>query len=284
MPRRVMLYVPGNTPAMVQNADVFGSDAIIFDLEDSVPPQEKDAARLLVKQALLNLSYQDTETVVRINAVQSEFFQKDLEGILPAGPNALVLPKTEGGEDIRELESRILKILGREKYNRSNIEIIPLIESALGLINVVDIVRSSERITAVQFGAEDFTANIGAQRTLQGTEILFARSQLVTACASRMIQAIDTPFTEVDNEEGLREDALLARTMGFDGKTVISPRHVSIVKQIFSPSAAEVEFARRVVSAFEEAEKSGKGALSVDGKMIDAPIVKRAKNILESSI
>ena len=180
MRRRVMLYVPGNTPAMVQNATVFGSDSIIFDLEDSIPLEEKDAARILVKNALQSLEYPDTETVVRINALQSEHFQKDLEMILPAGPHAIVLPKTERGADILELESRIRQILGKDHYQKANIEIIPLIESALGLINIVEIVNSSENITAAQFGAEDFSKNIGARRTKKGMEILFARSQVET--------------------------------------------------------------------------------------------------------
>jgi len=279
MLRRSMLFVPGNVPAMIQNADVFGSDSIIFDLEDSVPTDEKDAARILVKNALAAINYK-VERVVRVNAIQTIYFNKDVETIVPSKPNAIMLPKTEKKDDILLLEKRLSEIEGKENINQK-IEIISLIETSLGVENVFQIVNSSDRITAVLFGAEDYTANIGAYRTKEGIEVLYARSRVVGACASSMAQAIDTPFITLNDEEGLRKDSVFAKKLGFAGKAVISPGHVGIVNETFSPTLEEIEFAKRVIIAVKESHQTGRGAITVDGRMVDTPIVIRAKRILE---
>lgn len=273
--RTTMLFVPGNNPAMVQNAGILGADSIIFDLEDAVSPEEKDAARILVRNALMSVDYGNCEKTVRINSVESPGWKDDIREIAKGRLDAIVLPKAEKVEMVKEVETILDQAGGHDTA------IIPLIETAGGIERVFDILCCSSRIKEVIFGAEDYTASIGAKRTKEGAEILYGRCRIVNAAAAAGVDAIDTPFTDVDDIEGLKEDALFARSMGFKGKALISPRHCSIVKEIFAPTKEEIEYALKVIEAITEAEKQGKGAISLQGKMIDAPIVARARRVLE---
>ena len=259
--RRSMLFLPGNNPAMMLGGPYLGADSIIFDLEDAVSPTEKDAARILVRNALGALEFGQVEVVVRINALDTDLWERD-------------------GEMIERLAHKLDELESRYGIEEP-IGILPLIETALGLENSFAIARASGRVQALFLGAEDLTADLGAIRSSEGEEILYARCRLITAARAAGIEAIDTPFPGVDEIEALRRDAARARSLGFSGKAVISPRHIEIVNRAFSPSEAEIEYAYEVMEAIEEAKRQGKGAISLRGKMIDAPIVERARRVLE---
>ncbi len=273
-----MLFVPGNNPSMVQNAGILGADTIIFDLEDAVAQTEKDSGRFLLKNALSQLKYPQCDITVRINAVDTPFWQDDLRSLVGSGIDGLVIPKVEKAEDINLIE-QFIEALSPD----SQLYFIPLIETAKGVEEVYAILQASDRIEAVFFGAEDYTANTGAKRTKEGNEIYYARSRIVNAAAACMVDAIDTPFTDVDDLDGLEKDTLFAKQLGFSGKAVISPRHCSLIKRVFFPSIDEIEYAKRVLDVVVEADKAGKGVISLDGKMIDKPIVMRAHRVLRTA-
>jgi citrate lyase subunit beta/citryl-CoA lyase len=272
-----MIFVPGNNPAMVQNAGILGADAIIFDLEDAVSQEEKDAARILVRNALTDVDYGRCMKTVRINSVDHPCWIEDIAEMAKAKPDAIVLPKAQRVEDINMVQ----QALEQHEHETGEIGIIPLIETAEGVERVFDILCCSPRIKAVIFGAEDYTADIGATRTKEGAEIMYARCRILNAAAAAGVEAIDTPFTDVDDLDGLRADVMLAKSLGFAGKALISPRHCKTVKEIFAPTDEEIEYALRVIRTIREAEAGGKGVVSLDGKMIDAPIVLRAKKVLQ---
>ena len=280
--RRTMLFLPGNSPNMIINGGNLGADAVIFDLEDAVSPDEKDAARILVQNALKDLRFPGCEIIIRINSLDTPYWEADLEALLPLGPDMIMPPKVSGPEYIQTLCAKIDSIeqkSGRGKKTR----LIPLIETVLGLENSFLIARSSDRIAAMFLGAEDFTADLRAPRTKGGAEIAYARGRIVCAARAAGLEVMDTPFTDVNDMEGLREDAEFARSLGFSGKAVISPRHVDIVNEVFSPGDAEIEYALQVFRAIKTAKEQGKGAVSLNGKMIDAPIVERARTVLNAA-
>lgn len=279
--RRSLLFVPGNSPGMLLNAAVFGADSVIYDLEDAVPPSEKDAARILVRNTLQALVPRRVERIVRINSLQTPFWKEDLRQVIPAQPDAVMLPKTQGEGDIREVESCLAEIEQKEGLKPGGCKIIPLIETALGVEQAFAIARTGARVAALLLGAEDLTADLGARRTKKGDEIFYSRSRVVVAARAAGIMAIDTPFTDVNDDEGLVKDAILAKELGFNGKAVISPRHIEHVNRVFNPSQEEIVYATRVIEASEKAAREGKGVVSLDGRMIDAPIVSRARQVLE---
>lgn len=276
-----MLFIPGNNPSMILNGDIFGSDSIIYDLEDAVSPGEKDSARILVRNILSRGRFSNAERVIRINSLNTEFWKKDLDEVLPVGIDAILLPKAESKEDIYVVESYIKEVGERLNIDISKVSIIPLIESALGVENAFEIGQASKIISALFLGAEDLTASLGAKRTKKGDEIFYSRSRLVVAGRAAGVDIIDTPFTDVNDDEGLKIDAKFAKDLGFTGKSVISPRHIDIVNEVFTPSIEDYEYAKRVLYTIERAEKEGKGVVALDGKMIDAPIVNRAKQVID---
>jgi citrate lyase subunit beta/citryl-CoA lyase len=276
-----MLFLPGNSPNMLINGGNLGADSIIFDLEDAVSPDEKDAARILVRHALGSLKF-NREIIIRINGLDTEYWQQDLEALIPAGPDIIMPAKVSEPAAIQTLCAAIEE-LERKSGGRKKTGIMPLIETVLGLENAFAIAKSSDRVQALFLGAEDFTADLRAPRTKGGAEIAYARGRIVCAARAAGLDVMDTPFTDVNDMEGLREDAALARSLGFSGKAVISPRHVDIVNQVFSPGEAEIEYALRVFEVIKIAREQGKGAVSLDGKMIDAPIVERAKTVLQTA-
>lgn len=281
--RRTMLFLPGNSPNMVINGGVLGADSIIFDLEDAVSPDEKDGARILVRNVLRAGRFPDCEIIVRINGLDTPYWEEDVEAITPLKPDLLMPTKVSGGDYIKKLSEKMAEVERTHGLQEGGVGLIPLLETTLGIENAFHIAVSDPRVKALYLGAEDLTADLRCKRTKKGDEIFYSRSRLVCAARAAEIDAYDTPFTEIDDMEGLEADARLAKSLGFTGKAVISPRHVECVNRVFSPSRAEIEHARSVFEALEEAKRMGKGAASLKGKMIDAPIAARARQVLEAA-
>lgn len=275
--RRSLLFIPGNHPGMLQNGGVFEADSLILDLEDAVAPAEKDAARRLVGMALRHADHGSSEKVVRINPLDTHGAE-DIAAIVPCRPDTILLPKVQSAAEIHEA---VALIAAAETAGQPPVQIIALIETPRGLANALAIAEAHERVVALAFGAEDYTAGLGAMRSQEGEEILTARALLVNAAAAAGIDAIDTPFTDASDDAGLAEDSAKARRLGFKGKLAINPRQVDVIHQTFQPSPGEIAWAERVLVAIENAKAQGSGVIAVDGKMIDAPIVNRANRTLE---
>jgi citrate lyase subunit beta/citryl-CoA lyase len=279
--RRSRLYLPGDQPKLFINAGIHKGDGLILDLEDSVSPANKDSARILVRNALRSVDFMGAERMVRIN--QLPMGLEDLAEIIPQKPHLILVPKVENPDQICEIDQRIDSILAQDK-SAQNVYLMPILESALGIINAYPIAKSSERIVALAIGLEDYTADIGTQRTNEGKESYFARSMLINAARAAGIQAIDTVFSDVSDMDGLRESVIEAKSLGFDGKGCIHPRQIAVIHEAFAPSTEEIEKAKRIVKAFDEAEKNGKGVVSLGTKMIDPPVVKRAVKTIELAV
>ncbi|MCD6532251.1 HpcH/HpaI aldolase/citrate lyase family protein [bacterium] len=271
--------MPGNNPYLSQNAFLFGADCIILDLEDSVPPAEKFATRILVREILKNVDFADTEKTVRINPISSPYGRADLEEIIPALPDGIFIPKAETADDVRVVDEIVQEIKAKHGIDKE-IYYMPIIESARGVWNAYEIASASPRVVMVAFGAEDFTRDIGAQRTREGREQFVARSMVVLGAKAAGVQASDTVWSDIDDVEGLRASAQEARELGFDGKGAIHPSQVKVINEVFSPTPEEIEYARKVVAAFEEAQKRGSAVVALGRKMIDPPVVARAQRIL----
>jgi citrate lyase subunit beta/citryl-CoA lyase len=261
--RRTMLYVPGNNPGMIRDAHIYGSDSIMFDLEDSISIKEKDAARMLVYQSLKALDYGSTEVIVRVNDLNSPFGREDFEAIVRARPDGIRIPKTETPEDVQKADELITRIESRIGLEQGTIKLIAAIESALGVINAYRISTASKRLTGIAIGAEDFVTDIKTSRSADGIELLAARGQILLAARAAGIDALDTVFSDVNDEEGFIREVKLVKQMGFDGKSIINPRQIDIVHRIYTPSAEEVERAARIMEAIREAEKKGFGTAGI---------------------
>ena len=275
--RRSMLFLPGNNPNMLINGNCLGADAVIFDLEDAVSPAEKDAARILVRNTLKYLDFSECERIVRINSIDTPYWQADIAALAPYKPDIILLPKTSSAADVQEADD-ILRQWEHDLGMADNtIGLMPLIETALGVENAFSIATAAKRVRALFLGAEDLTADLQCKRTKEGKEIFYARTRLVMAARAAGVEVYDTPFTDVNDDEGIVEDATFARSLGFSGKAAISPRHVAPINQAFSPTLEDVRYAYEVMDAIALAKQQGKGAISLRGKMIDAPIVTRAQ-------
>ncbi len=279
--RRSRLYLPGNEPKFFVNAGLHKPDGIILDLEDSVAPAEKDSARLLVRNSLRAVNFYGTERMVRINQLPRGL--TDLRFIVPHNVHVILIPKCETAEQIKNVEREVEFL--KESFNvKNDIFFMPIIESALGVENAYQIASASDKNCALAVGLEDYTADIGAERTLKGSESFMARSKVVNAAKAAGIQAIDTVFSDVTDMEGLEESVKEAKSLGFEGKGCIHPRQIDVVHKAFAPTDAEIEKAKRIVLAFEEAESKGLGVVSIGSKMIDAPVVKRAQRIIKLAL
>lgn len=278
--RRSMLFLPGNNPNMIINASCLGADAVIFDLEDAVAPAEKDAARILVRNTLRYTDLSGCDVVVRINSVDTDYWKSDLDLIIPECPNVILLPKSTTPDDVLMADAYMSEVEKKSGLKNGAVALMPLIETALGVENAYAIASASDRVCALFLGAEDLTADLRCKRTKEGREIEYARQRLVVAARAAGVDVYDTPFTDVNDDEGIIVDATLAKSLGFTGKASISPRHVEVINQIFSPTLAEIEYAYEVLDAIALAKKHGKGAVSLYGKMIDAPIVARAEQTI----
>lgn len=279
--RRSMLFLPGNTPNMIINGDALGADCVILDLEDAVSPDEKDAARLLVRSAMMNMGFKGCEVTVRINSIDTDYWMDDLDAIVPLKPDLIMPPKSSCADDIRKIDEYITRIEERCGIENGTIKLIPLIETALGVENAFNIATASRRVAALFLGGEDLTADLRCKRTKGGNEINYARTRLVCAARAAGIDVYDTPFTDVNDDEGIVADAEYAKSLGFSGKSAIAPRHVRAINEVFSPSLKDIEYAKLVFEAIRLGKEQGKGAVSLRGKMIDKPIVERARQTLE---
>ena len=281
--RRSMLFLPGNTPNMIINGDALGADCIILDLEDAVSPDEKDSARLLVRSAMKNMGFRGVEITVRINSIDTEYWRDDLEAIIPLKPDFIMPPKSDCAEDIKKIDAYITGIEEKCGMDKGGVKLIPLIETALGVENAFNIATASKRVAALFLGGEDLTADLRCKRTKSGNEINYARTRLVCAARAAGIDVYDTPFTDVNDDEGIIADAEYAKSLGFSGKAAIAPRHVRAINDVFSPSLKDIRYAQDVFEAIRLGKEQGKGAVSLRGKMIDKPIVERARQTLEAA-
>ena len=276
--RRSRLYLPGNEPKFFINAGLYSPDGIILDLEDSVALSEKDPAQILVRNALRSVDFYGAERMVRINQLPKGL--SDLKFIVPHNVHVILIPKCESVEQVLQIEEETVRI--QEKQNLKNsIYYMPIIESAAGVIKSFDIASASKDVCALAIGLEDYTADIGVQRTIEGKESFFARSIIVNAAKAAGVQAIDTVFSDVEDMEGLKASVLEAKALGFEGKGCIHPRQIKVVHEAFAPTPEEILKAQKIIDAFKEAEKQGLGVVSLGSKMIDPPVVKRAQRLLE---
>ncbi|MBR3009502.1 MAG: citrate (pro-3S)-lyase subunit beta [Prevotella sp.] len=286
--RRTMMFVPGNNPGMMADAHIYGPDSIMLDLEDSVTMAEKDAARLLVYNALKTIDYGDTEMVVRINPLNTPYGKKDVEAVVKAGVDVIRMPKTETADEVREVEEEILKwetelgCVGRTK-------IMAAIESALGIVNAYPIATASKRMMGIALGAEDYCANLKTQRTQGdnpnfGIELLQARQMIVVAARAAGIDALDTVYSNLNDMDTFRREVELIKALGFDGKSIINPRQIEIINEVFAPKEKDIEKALKILAAIKEAEAKGSGVIAVNGKMVDKPVVIRAQHTIDLAI
>ena len=278
---RSLLFLPGNNPNMLINGACLGADGVIFDLEDAVAPDQKDAARILVRNTMRYLDLGGCRRIVRINSVDTPYWQADLDEILPWKPDMILLPKSASPRDILTVDAYMAAV--EQQLGLEQVALMPLIETALGVENAYLIASACSRVKALFLGAEDLSADLHCKRTKEGREIEYARTRLVMAARAAGIEVYDTPFTDVNDDEGAQKDAVLAKALGFTGKASISPRHVEGINSAFSPALEEIQYAYDVMDAIELAKQQGKGAISLRGKMIDAPIVSRAKQTIAAA-
>ncbi len=279
--RRSRLYLPGNEPKFYPNAGLHKPDGIILDLEDSVAPTEKDAAQLLVRNALRSINFYNAERMVRINQLPKGL--DDLKFIIPHNVHVILIPKVESAEQIKQVEEKVEELKTQHKI-KNDIYFMPIIESAKGIKNAFEIAEASKYNCSLTIGLEDYTADIGTQRTVEEKESFMARSTIVAAAKAAGLQAIDTVFSDVNDMEGLRKSTEEIKSLGFEGKGCIHPRQINIIHKALAPTESEIEKAKKIVLAFDEAKSKGLGVVSIGSKMIDAPVVKRAETTIKLAI
>lgn len=279
--RRSMLFVPGSNAAMISNSFIYKPDAIMFDLEDSVALKEKDTARMLVAHALKHPLYQEIETMVRVNPLESEFGLTDLNAVVRAGVDVVRMPKTDTAQDVIDMDNAITEIEKASGRELRSTKLLAAIESPLGITQANQIAAASDRLIGIALGAEDYVRNLKTERSPEGIELLFARCSILQAARAAGIQAFDTVYSNANDEEGFLAEASLIKQLGFDGKSLINPRQIEMLHNLFAPSQKDVDHANKVIEAAREAKAQGLGVVSLNGKMIDAPIIERAKLVLQ---
>lgn len=278
--KRTSLYASGSSPVNMIQAVFYNEDMLIYDLEDSVPAAEKDAARFLVYNMVKNHRPKDKYVCIRVNGIYSEYLEEDLQAAVRANPDAIRIPKVEYAKEVQNISKRIAEIEEKIGLEAGKIELICNIESYMGVINAMEIAHSDPRVVAMAVSAEDLTASLKAQRTKKGLEVFYARNAVLMACRAAGIDALDIVFSDINDKEGLEEDTALAKNLGFDGKTCIHPRQIDTVNSYFTPSVKEIKYALRVLKAVEEGKARHKGAVTLDGGMIDKPMEIRALTTL----
>lgn len=273
------MFVPGANAAMLRDAPLYGVDSLMFDLEDAVSLKEKDSARLLVHMALKTFDYSKVETVVRINALAAGGDQ-DIEAMVLAGIDVIRLPKTETAQDIIEVDQVITSVEETYQIPMGTTKMMAAIESAEGVLNAREIAKASKRLVGIALGAEDYVTNMKTQRYPDGQELSFARNMILHSARAAGIAAIDTVYSDVENLEGFQTEVRLIKQLGFDGKSVINPRQIPLVHAIYEPTEKEIQAAKEVIWGIQEAEAKGSGVISVNGKMVDKPIVERAERVI----
>ena len=277
--RRTMMFVPGANAAMLRDAPLYGADSIMFDLEDAVSLKEKDSARTLVHFALKTFDYSNVETVVRINSLEAGGAQ-DVEAMVLAGVEVIRLPKTETAQDILDVDAVITSVEKDNQIPVGTTKMMAAIESAEGVLNAREIAKASERLIGIALGAEDYVTNMKTKRYPDGQELSFARNMILHAARAAGIAAIDTVYSDVDNVEGFQNEVQQIKQLGFDGKSVINPRQIPLVNAIYTPTDKEIQNAKEVIWGIREADAKGSGVISVNGKMVDKPIVERAQRVI----
>ncbi|MBL1230971.1 citrate (pro-3S)-lyase subunit beta [Enterococcus sp. BWB1-3] len=277
--RRTMMFVPGANAAMLRDAPLYGADSIMFDLEDAVSLKEKDSARILVHFALKTFNYENVETVVRINGLDAGGAQ-DVEAMVLAGVDVIRLPKTETAQDIVDVAEVITAVEEANQITVGTTKMMAAIESAEGVLNAREIAKASNRLIGIALGAEDYVTNMKTRRYPDGQELSFARNMILHSARAAGIAAIDTVYSDVDNVEGFQAEVQRIKQLGFDGKSVINPRQIPLVNAIYTPTEKEIQNAKEVIWGIREAEAKGSGVISVNGKMVDKPIVERAQRVI----
>ena len=278
--RRTMMFLPGNNPSMITDAHIYGPDSVMIDLEDATSVTQKDAARFLVSEALKAIDYKTTERVVRINGLDTPFGVDDIRAVVKAGVDVIRLPKTDTPDDIIAVDKLITEVekeIGRDGQTL----MMAAIESARGVLNAKEIALASPRMMGIALGAEDYVTNLKTSRSKHGWELYYAREAIVLAARNAGIYCFDTVYSDVNNMEGFKQEVQFIKDLGFDGKSCIHPKQVRAVHEIYTPTQKEIEKALRVINGAKEAEAKGSGVISVDGKMVDAPIIARAYRVLE---
>jgi citrate lyase beta subunit len=278
--RRALLYMPGDDMHKIRKAATLGVDCVCLDMEDGVAQNRKAEARATIVEALGSLNFGASERLARINPVGSGLEEDDLLAVLPSRPDGIVVPKVEQADQVRWVCAQIEKAEGLSRLERESMGVIVIIESARGIVNLAQIASAHPRLKALIFGAEDFAGDMGAVRTPEAWEVFYARSAVVTHAAAFDLQAIDMVYVDFKDIEGLRQEARRGVQMGFAGKQIIHPNQVVPVQQAFTPSDDEIRHAQRIMHAFAEHQQAGRGAFALDGKMIDAPILKTAQRVL----
>ena len=281
--RRSLLYVPGNMPSMLQNVPLFQCDAVQIDLEDAVPLAEKDAARILVRRFLDTYKVRNKEVLVRINGLDTKWALDDLKAVLPGLPDGIRLPKADSPDVVERLDTLLTEYEEELGLELGFFKILPSIETAMGVINAVHTARASTRLIGLAFGAEDYTATMEINRTKTGEELFNARMNVLWAAKAAGIQALDSIFADVNDMEALRVETELIKKLGFTGKSLVNPRQIDVVHEVFAPKQAEVDYALQVMDAIKRAREMGTGVISLKGKMIDRPVVVRAARVLSTA-
>ena len=277
---RSLIFVPGNRANMLERALGFNADIIMVDLEDSVPPAEKVAARDLARQWVPTLRQAGKRVMVRANSLDTGLTRDELAAVISPDLYGLSIGKTESVWDLREIDRIIAPLEAAAGLQPGQIKLIPWIESARAVVNVNELAAALPRSVAIAFGAEDYTNDMGIQRTDDGAEVYHPRATIAIAARAAGVAALDSPYVAFRNPEGLRQDAGVARQLGYTGKFAIHPAQIDPINELFSPLPEDVAYARRVMEAWHEAEAAGRGSLNLDGKMVDVPVVKRAQNLL----
>lgn len=274
------MFMPGANPAMLRDAGLYGADSLMFDLEDAVSIAEKDTARALVHFALKTFDYGDTETIVRINDLNT-VGKLDIDAVVRAGVDVIRLPKTECAQDVIDADEVITEVeraCGREVGSTG---IFAAIESAEGVLNALSIAQASPRVRGIALGAEDYVTNLKTQRAYgDNMQLYFAREMILHAARATGIAAVDTVYSDVDNMDGFRAEVEHIKALGFDGKSVINPRQIPVVNDVYAPTKKEIQKAKEIVWAAREAEEKGLGVISVRGKMVDKPVITRAERTI----
>ncbi|MDR0649777.1 MAG: CoA ester lyase [Synergistaceae bacterium] len=279
--RRTMLYLPGNNPNMLLRGHLFGADGLILDLEDAVPRSEKSSARILVREVLKNRDFDWCEVTVRINGLDTELWRDDLAAVVPYGIHGVRVPKVETPQMLKDIDDALSSLESMASVPVGTTKVFCLLETALGIWNAYDIALASRRVTAIIPGGEDLAADLRTSRSKEGTELEWARRMMIVAARAAGVDALDTAFPRVGDEEGLRRETEFTKQLGFDGKSVIHPNQIPIVHEIYDPTEAEIESAKKIVQAARDAAARGLGAISVDGRMVDLPVARRAEYTLE---
>ncbi|MDF7672955.1 aldolase/citrate lyase family protein, partial [Lactobacillus sp. ESL0701] len=269
--RRTMMFVPGNNPAMLKDAGIYGADSIMLDLEDAVSLTEKDAARMLVYNAIKHIDFGGAEIVVRINGQDTPFYDEDVKAMVKAGVDVIRLPKTESAEMIQKLVKDMEKAEEEYGVEKGSIGVMAAIESAKGVLNAPEIAQADPLMMGLAMSGEDYTADMHTKRYPDGRELEFARNLILQSARSAEVYAFDTVFSNINDTEGFNRETLYIHELGYDGKSVINPRQVPMVNAIFDPTQAEIEEAKAVQNAIKEAKAKGSGVISMNGKMVDKP-------------